>query len=58
MHNAGWQFDICDFHRKVGEEVAKDTPEEEIKLAKSFAAYMEENQVKTPRNSFEEYMGA
>merc|ERR1712012_1060644 len=29
---------------KVGEDVAKDTPEEEIKLTKTFAAYMEENQ--------------
>merc|ERR1719315_328573 len=29
---------------KAGEEVAKDTPEEEIKLTKSFAAYMEDNQ--------------
>ena len=33
-------------HRKAGEEVAKDTPEEEIKLTKTFAAYMDENQVK------------
>ena len=31
--------------RKAGEDVAKDTPEEEIKLTKSFAAYMEDNQV-------------
>jgi len=29
---------------KAGEDVAKDTPEEEIKLAKTFAAYMEDNQ--------------
>merc|ERR1712109_389273 len=29
---------------KVGEDVAKDTPEEEIKLTKTFATYMEENQ--------------
>ena len=35
------------FCRKVGEDVAKDTPEEEIKLTKTFAAYMEENQVPT-----------
>ena len=32
--------------RKAGEEVAKDTPEEEIKLTKTFAAYMDDNQVK------------
>ena len=32
-------------YRKAGEDVAKDTPEEEIKLAKTFAAYMEDNQV-------------
>ena len=31
--------------RKAGEEVAKDTPEEEIKLTKTFATYMEDNQV-------------
>ena len=32
--------------RKAGEEVAKDTPEEDIKLTKTFAAYMEDNKVK------------
>ena len=36
----------CSIFRKAGEDVAKDTPEEEIKLTKTFAAYMEDNQVK------------